>query len=337
MLLPDFPMRDQLDEPTLDHGPDENRSANCVPASISAALTYLTSVAFYGDELVDAVYGEGYLGATDPQAYIPYCAQHGVKMWEVNGDGDTLVAEVLRELGQGRPVMGAIPSFWGNTTAADIAARGGPTHEIVFCGYDEGGSGTLTAMNPWPVDGHHAFLHTMPTGWWASRIVYRRVHPAALENAMLSNVRYPPGVPAGWHDDGTTLTAPNGVKVVMGFREQVLRGWNPANVPLQAEQAVGAQHTRQVFEYGILDWTPAQGVFEAQCGNLYLEALKQAGGHGSAPAPSPVLTGGAGKVEAVAQSVEAAIGKAAAATPADVGKTTPTRAPRRWPWRSGPR
>src|SRR5258708_21451598 len=42
--------------------------------------------------------------------------------------------------------------------------------------------------------------------------------------------------PTGWHDDGTTLTAPNGVKVVHGFRDYVLaHNWDAANEPVMAE------------------------------------------------------------------------------------------------------
>jgi hypothetical protein len=44
------------------------------------------------------------------------------------------------------------------------------------------------------------------------------------------------GIPAGWHDDGTTLTAPNGHKVVLGFRQYILNNyWDPQNQPLEDE------------------------------------------------------------------------------------------------------
>lgn len=46
------------------------------------------------------------------------------------------------------------------------------------------------------------------------------------------------GIPNGWSDDGKTLTAPNGVTVVRGFRDYVLAysgGWNQNNWPLNAE------------------------------------------------------------------------------------------------------
>lgn len=50
--------------------------------------------------------------------------------------------------------------------------------------------------------------------------------------------------PAGWHDDGTTLTAPNGHKVIRGFRQRILGdlNWNPANQPQEEEY-----HTDQVL------------------------------------------------------------------------------------------
>ena len=46
----------------------------------------------------------------------------------------------------------------------------------------------------------------------------------------------PVGVPAGWRDDGSTLTAPNGKMVRLGFREYVLRHpWSAENVPVTGE------------------------------------------------------------------------------------------------------
>ncbi len=61
-----LPLRNQLNEPTADNQPDENKGANCVPASLSSAVSYLIGRDVYGDELKDAAYGQGYTGATDP-------------------------------------------------------------------------------------------------------------------------------------------------------------------------------------------------------------------------------------------------------------------------------
>lgn len=90
-----------------------------------------------------------------------------------------------------------------------------------------------------------------------------------------------PIIPTGWHDDGTTLTAPNSHKVVHGFRDYVLKNnWQPGNVPLQEEAGrnpleesnptLGAG-TQQVFRWTMLEWTPSRGVFVAWIGQEFLK------------------------------------------------------------------
>ncbi len=80
-----------------------------------------------------------------------------------------------------------------------------------------------------------------------------------------------PNIPTGWHDDGSTLTAPNGHRVIMGFRRYVLtHAWDPANVPLQEEEARSPLETarptlgagsQQVFTWTTLEWCPNHNVF----------------------------------------------------------------------------
>lgn len=67
-------------------------------------------------------------------------------------------------------------------------------------------------------------------------------------------------IPSGWHDDGTTLTAPNGVTVVQGFRDKVLAdaNWNPALWPLAKEYGTPTG-TRQDFGVATI-WTSASNV-----------------------------------------------------------------------------
>lgn len=88
-------------------------------------------------------------------------------------------------------------------------------------------------------------------------------------------------IPAGWKDDGLTLTAPNGHKVVRGFREYILtHPWHPENVPLQEEAgrtpleesnpSLGGG-TQQVFNWTMLEWTPSRGVFVAWIGRELLQ------------------------------------------------------------------
>lgn len=63
-------------------------------------------------------------------------------------------------------------------------------------------------------------------------------------------------VPAGWKDDGTTLTAPNGHTVVHGFRQYILNyptGWHADNVPM-AQEIPYNSNSGQFFEYTILYW-----------------------------------------------------------------------------------
>ena len=83
-------------------------------------------------------------------------------------------------------------------------------------------------------------------------------------------------MPAGWHDDGTTLTAPNGHAVVSAFREYVLaHAWPPDNVPLEPQRQVAIMEwqasslgpgTRQVFLRTALRADPAGGVTEIALG-----------------------------------------------------------------------
>jgi hypothetical protein len=83
------------------------------------------------------------------------------------------------------------------------------------------------------------------------------------------------GVPAGWTDDGITLTAPNGTKVVQGFRTHVLQGWEPDNYPLAAQyhasplepgnSSIG-DGDRQDFRYRSLGYTARMGVYRIWTG-----------------------------------------------------------------------
>ncbi len=81
------------------------------------------------------------------------------------------------------------------------------------------------------------------------------------------------GIPAGWKDDGRTLTAPNGQPVVRGFREYILtHPWEPGNWPLAPERAVTTGSVepgnpaigpgaRQDFRECSLGWTQSRGAY----------------------------------------------------------------------------
>lgn len=93
-------------------------------------------------------------------------------------------------------------------------------------------------------------------------------------------------VPAGWKDDGSTLTAPNGVEVKLGFRNYILNfpgGWNAGDVPLAPEfHADPLEYSNPTLGAGqklctkqhTLEWTQARGVFEAWQGQE-VYALRQ--------------------------------------------------------------
>ncbi len=80
------------------------------------------------------------------------------------------------------------------------------------------------------------------------------------------------GAPDGWSDNGSVLKAPNGVEVVLGFRDHILRTvWDKDNMPLEAEynadpvliHAPGwGAGQRQMFRDTMLWWTEKAGVIE---------------------------------------------------------------------------
>lgn len=98
------------------------------------------------------------------------------------------------------------------------------------------------------------------------------------------------GVPNGWKDNGTILTAPNGVDVVLGFREYILNSaWNGLNYPVGHEESaaqieenvpVGPDNkgTRQVFQQSELGWSATRNVFECSVGSelAYVRAERDA-------------------------------------------------------------
>src|SRR5258708_2680509 len=106
-----------------------------------------------------------------------------------------------------------------------------------------------------------------------------RPRPPAGFDPTQSN--FVPVIPTGWRDDGTTLSAPNGHRVVLGFRHYVLtQSWDTTNLPLQEENgrspleesnpALGAG-TQQIFTHTMLEWTPRRGVFEGNMGPELLQ------------------------------------------------------------------
>lgn len=216
-MLVNAPLVDQLAESTLDGQPDENARANCVPASLTSGVRALVPGAVVdGDALKDAVYGQGYTGATDPARFAAYLAAHyGVTLTRAPGSGTAsgaaLVSTIIAGLERHQPVTGAIPSQWSQVPPDPLNPVGG-THEVLFCDYDAA-AGTLTAMNPWPEPPtNNAFYQTEPVAWWQARLVYGRVFTLARE-ADMAFIRQP---------DGSARDDQTGVVLHLGMAAYVL-------------------------------------------------------------------------------------------------------------------
>lgn len=158
-----FPIVNQLAEYTSDHQPDENARNNCVPASIAAVLEDLTGGSFNGDELKDAVYGQGTTGPMDPARFVAYAAQQGVSMRQIWGTTQLLVAQLHNAVANGGDGLITIPSAAVADNLGDIQVPGGfsvsnpdqaalrtysgPTHMCAAAYADADGG--LSIMDPW--------------------------------------------------------------------------------------------------------------------------------------------------------------------------------------------
>lgn len=115
------------------------------------------------------------------------------------------------------------------------------------------------------------------------------VQQAQLTDAFAVTIRAGTKVtiPAGWKDDGTTLTAPNGIVVVKGFRDWILnKPWDSADYPLDAEHVITSGSiepgnpsigpgSRQDFRMTSLGWTSAKGVYSIWTGQDILALQAQ--------------------------------------------------------------
>ena len=117
------------------------------------------------------------------------------------------------------------------------------------------------------------------------RLDPRPVLAAANKGTLGMGVPMGMGVLAGWHDDGTTLVAPNGVHIMHGFRTWVLsHDWDANNWPLGPE--FGRQQledsnpslgggTQMIFRWTMLGFTQQAGVFQEWIGQELLHARQQ--------------------------------------------------------------
>jgi hypothetical protein len=229
---------------------------DCVPTSIAASLQYLTGKQYTGEELVHAVYGKNYKGGTAAIEYVSYCAKAGVKLSAISSnDPNYLVQQAHAQLALGHPALCTIPSSY--TPPAD-RFNPGLSHCVVF--YKDS-PGVLAAMNPW-----QAFTQANTDSWWAARFCFGQVW--IMEKGSMS------GIPQGWKDNGSTLVAPNGKAITLGFRGWVLaHDWRADNAPLENAHGSDAGGTEQAFLNVRLRWTDKTGVYEQPYGQDYLQAV----------------------------------------------------------------
>lgn len=275
--LDNFPTLSQNHEPSNPY-PDANAGLDCVPTSIAAALTWFTGTPYYGDEIIDQVsaYGPTYTGGTAAVNYEGYCAQRGISLFPMDGSPAQLVAAIHSQVHQNRPVLVTVPGQWNNP-ATSGQNPGSVTHVMVVCG---DGPGSIQVMNPWT-----GAFEEYADSWFAVKLCYGQIWPMEATHM----------VPTGWNDDGTTLTAPNGQKVLYGFRQKILSmpNFDPANLPLGPEVASAnvdgkGPGSRQDFTQWSFGYTTAnEQIFfcsigaELQTANQEIASLKN-----GSPAPA---------------------------------------------------
>jgi hypothetical protein len=241
--LPNFPRINQLRD-KYQGKLDNNASWDCVPASLSDGLTWLTRHSYHEGELKAAIYGARYQGGQAASAYVGYCEKHGVALAPYNAE-----PKLHQELEARHPVVATIPSEWG---IPRVDQRPGyTTHVVIFCG---SGPGALRADNPWIAPE----WHDGDDAYWEARLCDFQIW--VMSGSGQSTEAGGGVVPQGWHDDGKVLTGPNGQHVVRGFREYILaHDWYPKDVPLAGEVPVTGG-SEQRFKYTILTYTPATNV-----------------------------------------------------------------------------
>ncbi|HEX8982712.1 MAG TPA: hypothetical protein VF792_08085 [Ktedonobacterales bacterium] len=255
-VIPGARELDQLNEPTLDGHPDEDAKYNCVASSVADGLTVLTGKRFVGDELKDAVYGQGFVGVQAAWRYQQYCADRGVTLSRFNGSQSELVATIHRQVAAGHPVVVTMPSQWSQAPS-DPVHPSGYTHVGLAVGV---GPGAIRVMNPW-----HGFMQDASDAWWQARLcegmvwVMEGQHVAPHNTTPVSHPTPYDGLV--YTDNPQVWRAPaTGQNLSHGFL-QFYRGIHGPNgqtgtemlgLPISGEYGTSDGKTRQDFERGSL-------------------------------------------------------------------------------------
>lgn len=154
------PIGNQRTQKGADGRPPEDGNMDCVPEGLAKMTQALTGRFVTGDELHDAVYGEGYIGMQDPARFVGVLAsRYGVQLsGPYTGSAQALYRRACAEISAGRPVLLSIPSDWDNEPP-----RSSDAHMVAGCDVLSNGA-QLTAMNPWT-----ASYQTETAAWWQER------------------------------------------------------------------------------------------------------------------------------------------------------------------------
>ena len=215
-----------------------------------------------------------------------------------------LRAEIIAALVKGQTVI----TYLGRALALPDNEHGVYGHFVALGGVDSdlgylaGNGDTTDAL------GGHGIIPTHWHGW--NELAAAEINGMIALEKVSTVVASVSAIPRGWKDDGKTLVAPNGVPVVMGFREYVLaHTWDANNWPLAAEQVINGGSiepgnaaigpgSRQDFRLTSLGWTESRNVYMIYVGQD-IRALEQqlaaANAHvaqleaqlASMPAPTP--------------------------------------------------
>ncbi len=248
IVLENFPMINQNASPTLDGRPDENHYYNCVESSICAIILYYHPELrgkVTPDSLKDQRLGEGWVNrGSDAAWFVQLCLKYGIKLYSVTASSTQEQVALGHKLLQSlKPVI-----FTEIDPYIDQRRFPGTTHASVWFKEVPGGLGALDVFTGRVIEKSDAA--------WANDLRGNVLWTADKQPVQQSSFI----VPENWHDDGTTLTAPNGHKVVRGFRLEIGKGnWDKNNMPLGEEYAT-PNGSQQDFAYCSLTWNAKDGV-----------------------------------------------------------------------------
>jgi hypothetical protein len=277
--LANFPMQDQLTEPTEDGRASENKRFNCVAVSTASGARWLTGVWHSGDRLKDGVYGEAYANAgTAERSYIDFVAKlyeprHVLIQRRGAANPEALIQAIRAEVKAGHPTVITMPSAW-NTPPSD-PMHPGSSH--VGCVYqiDDDDSGYMTVMNPWGGFAHRRLIVSRRNSagaiselGWREVLCYNECWPMSvsggvptmLELAQVSNFLHASG--DGWaRNDRPDVLIRGGLLTAYRSYPSIgaLFGFSEFGLPLALEEvcrdakgAVVPNAWRIVCERGVL-------------------------------------------------------------------------------------